>query len=167
MATPDLSASRAKPSHTGSMRRPVCREAANRHAARRALAAGAAGASRRLIKISSRKRQSRSSAGLLRDFLMLHCAFLCSTIATAVQPQSFRSIQCQQNQTVAISAFCRISQPPRRIALTRRRSAVRSRQHPPVSRLFALSFILQRVLRRPQGSLRANKTPAQGRGLSC
>jgi hypothetical protein len=37
----------------------------------------------------SRNRQSRSSAGLLRDFLVPYCAFLCSTIATAVQPTVF------------------------------------------------------------------------------
>jgi len=46
---------------------------------------------------------------------------------------SFRSIRRQRNQAVTKRALNQDSHLPRRVALTRRMSAVRARQHPPKS----------------------------------
>jgi hypothetical protein len=73
-------------------------------------------AEKRKLRDHSTRAVSQSPAvgsrGSLRDFLVPHCAFLCSTIATAAQPHSFRSIHDQRDQTLTNSVLSRVSQPP-------------------------------------------------------
>src|SRR3981081_4594593 len=70
-----------------------------------------------------------SSAGFLRNSLVLFHALPCWTIATAVRPHRF-SITSSPTESASyeFDSFAAV----RRSALTRRMSAVRSRQHPPI-----------------------------------
>src|SRR5437016_842436 len=81
-----------------------------------------------------RKGECQTSTGFLRDSPVPFCALLCSTIATAVQPQVLDQFVANGIRQLQNRLSTETSQLPRRVALTRRRSAVRDRQHPQKSK---------------------------------